>query len=275
MTVPAWSDLTAALDRRSAQGRPVSVWLRDDDAVEATPALDRLASLCERHGMPALLAVIPEGATAGLQRSIAAHPLLRPTQHGFSHRNHAVPGERALELGGARPIENVLADLTRGRALLRALFGPAMADILVPPWNRIDGDLLPHLPGLNFNAVSTFGSATVTTAALPSINCTLDVIDWRRGRVARDPVKLVDGLVEAVVGNEPIGLLTHHLVHGEETWEFLDNCLGHLAAHSAVRFTTAETLIATLHGPQRAMRRDSMQAPVSVSPLSLAERGRG
>ena len=43
MTLPALANpLLDEIDRRQNTGRPLRLWLRDDDAVEPTPALERL-----------------------------------------------------------------------------------------------------------------------------------------------------------------------------------------------------------------------------------------
>ncbi len=179
----AWADVRSALDRAFDAGRTVRIWLRDDDCVAVTPALERLASLCSSFGLPILLAVIPEPAEPLLAGWIAAHPTVTPCQHGFAHRNHAGPGERARELDGLRPLEEVLDELARGRAKLQALFGDRLSDILVPPWNRIDTDLVSRLSGLGYSALSTFGPPEFS--GLRRLNSDLDIIDWRNGRVGR------------------------------------------------------------------------------------------
>ena len=141
MSACDWGSVVDALDRCQAENRIVDVWLRDDDAIAATPRLERLAAVAERTGMPVLLAVIPEGADGSLARFVADRALLHPTQHGYRHRNHAAPGERARELGG-RSVREVLEELARGRERLQSLFGPRLSDIMVPPWNRIDAEIL-------------------------------------------------------------------------------------------------------------------------------------
>ena len=246
MTEALWQDLTAALERAEQVGRTVTIWFRDDDAVTVTPALDRLAALARTHRVPVLLAVIPQGADSTLKRFVEAEPLLSVAQHGLSHTNHAAAGERAREIGGARPVDHVDSDLRTGRDLLRTLFGPNSAEILVPPWNRIDDQLLPGLPGLGYKVLSTFGSAQPNVPGLLMLPCTLDIIDWRHGRRCHPHQKLSAKLaalvLDAVETNQPIGLLTHHLAHDEEAWTFLEACLRKLAASPVIRFATARRL---------------------------------
>ncbi|MGG2478785.1 polysaccharide deacetylase family protein, partial [Rhizobium sp. BR5] len=58
--------LVAALDECSRRGITADLWLRDDDAVEPTAALDTLLDLCSSFSAPATLAVIPETTTEKL-----------------------------------------------------------------------------------------------------------------------------------------------------------------------------------------------------------------
>ncbi len=193
----AWATVEAELDRAFDTGRTIQIWLRDDDCVAVTPALERLAALCRRLDLPILLAVIPEPAEPDLAGWIAAirrdavSARLRASQPCST-------GERARELGGLRPAEAVLDDLTRGRAKLQALFGGRLSDILVPPWNRIDADLVPRLPALGYAALSTFGPPE--PGGMRRLNSDLDIIDWRNGRVGRP----LDDLARKLAGSYSI-----------------------------------------------------------------------
>ena len=237
-----WASLTAALDRATGAGRQVDVWLRDDDAVTTTKALDRLAALARRSAMPVLLAVIPDPADRHLVRFVNSEPLLTPTQHGFAHVNHAGFLQRACELGLHRGRETILAELALGRDKMAALFGSRRSDILVPPWNRIAPELVPALPQLGFGGLSTYASLHANSPGLDILNAGLDIIDWRNGRVCHREDKLVSRLAGLIDDGGPVGILTHHLVHDEAAWLFLDRALDRLAAHPAVRFTAADRL---------------------------------
>jgi len=243
VTEAAWAPAGNALDRAAAGGRAVRFWLRDDDCVAVTPALDRLTALCTAAGMPILLAVIPEPAEPGLADWVAAHPAVTPCQHGFAHRNHAAPDERARELGGTRPVECVLDELARGRAKMQALFGLRLSDILVPPWNRIDADIVAHLPGLGFTALSTCGPTPEQPAGIRRLDSDLDIIDWRHGRIGRAPDDLSRKLAGLVDRQNVVGILTHHLAHDATAWAALEQMLGQFRTHPAVRFADAAALL--------------------------------
>jgi hypothetical protein len=240
-----WADVTAALDRAQDAGRPIRVWLRDDDAVTATAALERLDRLCGGVALPVLLAVIPQPATPALAAWIAGRPGFTPCQHGFAHLNHAPPGARAVELGG-RPVPTVLDELDQGRRLLQQLFGNRLAPILVPPWNRIDPDLVPHLSDAGYTALSTFGPKPAGHG-LASRNADLDIIDWRQGRRGRSlddlSGKLVPLIEAAQAEGQPIGILTHHLAHDDQAWAVLEEIVSGLQCHPAVRFADVADLL--------------------------------
>ena len=112
MNASPWQALALELDRWSAAGRTIRLWLRDDDAVAPSPALDRLSDLAERFTAPVLLAVIPMLAQPSLATALRGVPLLRPCQHGASHLNHAPTSSKKSEFGAEREATDVDADIT-------------------------------------------------------------------------------------------------------------------------------------------------------------------
>lgn len=225
MTMDTWQPLAQALDRWQAAGKQPAFWLRDDDAVEPSVALDRLIELSVQGDVPVALAVVPAFAGTPLAACLAEAPHVLPVVHGWSHENHAPAGSKKQELGLHRPAETVLGELERGLRRIETLFGQRAVPLLVPPWNRIDAALLPHLAGLGYRGVSAFGPPK--PAPLPVVNTTVDIIDWHGTRRGRDHAVLVGevvaqldaGLAEA--DRPPVGVLTHHLDHDEAAWDFL------------------------------------------------------
>ena len=132
-------------------------WLRDDDAVLPTDALDRLLDLTERYSVPSLLAVIPARTGEALRHGCTESPHVSVAIHGWAHTNHAPADQKKQELGSHRPAAQVLAELGEGREKLARLHGRHVVSILVPPWNRIDAALLPQLVGLGFEPLSVYG----------------------------------------------------------------------------------------------------------------------
>jgi len=243
-----WAEVERQFARFAAAGRRARLWLRDDDAVAPSPALDRLIALSERYEAPVLLAVIPAGAGPALASRLALAPLATPCQHGFAHVNHAPPGQKKREYGPDRPLAAMQAELEAGHERLRALFGARLAPVFVPPWNRIDAEAARLLPGLGFRALSVFGGRPAPIAGLGRLDCRLDIVDWRGGRVGRDhgalAAELARHLAEAFVTDEPVGVLGHHLVHDETAWGFLDTLLARSARHPGACWMPAGRLLA-------------------------------
>ena len=110
----------------------------------------------------------------------------------------------------------------------------------MPPWNRIAPALVPLLPGLGYRGLSSFRDRDrVAADGLTRINAHLDPIDWPGSRSLLSPDALIHQAASAVERrlngladrDEPIGLLTHHLVHDEPIWSFCEALLERLALH--------------------------------------------
>ncbi len=101
----AWQPLLDELDRWSEAGNVATFWWRDDDAIEPTFALDRMLALVNRFQVPLGLAVIPATATPQLADRLRNEKLVEVLQHGYRHKNHANPGERAAEFGPQRTFD--------------------------------------------------------------------------------------------------------------------------------------------------------------------------
>lgn len=235
-----WQALHRELDLWRETGLAARFWLRDDDAVVATPALERLAALSERFAAPVLLAVIPQGADATLAAHVARRALLHPCQHGYAHRNHAPAGEKKQEFGPHRPLAIMLAELAEGRARLEALFGEALRPVLVPPWNRIASALLTHVPRL-----SAFGPPA--HPAKGRLDSNIDIVDWRGARGGHSHAVLMPLLVAALgqaraAGGAPVGILTHHLVHDAQAWRLLEDVLAHTSARGDCLWASFDAL---------------------------------
>lgn len=242
-TGDAWVALTAQLDALAAAGRSVAFWWRDDDATEPSPALDRLLGLADRHRLPLALAVIPAGAGPALADRVRACGTAWVLQHGWSHANHAADEAKSIELGGNRPAQDVTAELAMGRERLESLFAERFVPVLVPPWNRIDPDLLPAVAAMGYPVVSVDGEGD--GQAVPrKVNVHLDPIDWNNGRRFAGEDALIRACGRAVHRRhegpgdreEPVGIMTHHWVHDDALWAVLDRLLGTLAGHAAVRW---------------------------------------
>ncbi|TCQ27448.1 polysaccharide deacetylase family protein [Rhizobium sp. PP-CC-3G-465] len=236
---------TTVLDRFQEAGRVARFWLRDDDAIEPTPALDRLLELTEAHDVPLALAVIPEPTGEALAERLTRARHVSVTVHGWRHANHAMEMSKKRELGADRPADVVLGELSAGFTKLADLHSDRFQPVLVPPWNRIDPGLLPCLSGLGFRAFSVYGPEK--PAVLPMINTHVDVMDWHgtRGCRPRDALwrEIAARLTVCLESGGSVGLLTHHLVHDEAVWAFLGDLFEATAAHPACRWVGLAELV--------------------------------
>ncbi len=253
----SWRHLSEELDAWATAGHSATLWWRDDDAVEPSPALARLLALAETRDLPHALAVIPARASVALAEwleSQAARTHL--LQHGYAHRNHAADGEKKAELGAQRPANVVLEELARGWGRMTALFGETWTPVLVPPHNRIAEAVVQGLAELGFQGLSTQGPRAAVLAApgLIQVNTHLDIMHWPdpRGFLGEDEALeiLVAQLRARRLGEadatEPTGLLTHHPAHDAAAWAFLEALLDRLAGHPAARFVAAGEAFAQL-----------------------------
>jgi hypothetical protein len=242
-----WQPLLDELARWQKAGRAADLWLRDDDAVQPTAALDRLLAATAGAAIPLTLAVIPAPAERALGERIAGEPSVTAAVHGWSHANHAPEGAKKEELGPHRPADIVLAELADARIIIDSLFGVAALPLLVPPWNRIDAALLPALSGIGYAALSVFGR--VELSPIPIVNTHVDLIAWHDGRQGKDHAALVAELVSELGqrldagSGEPIGVLTHHLVHDETAWTFLDGLFEATSGNPACRWASVRELM--------------------------------
>ena len=228
-----WSNLRTELAEWRAADLRLPIWWRDDDATQPTPELDRLAAMARQTEVPVHLAVIPHYADHHLANRLTDTSEFIPVVHGWAHQNHAPTGSKKTEFGLGRG--GAAEDAAIGLTALRNLFGPRLAPMFVPPWNRIDPTHYADLVDAGYTMLSTFTprAAAQPAMGLTQINTHIDPIDWHGTRGLVDPSLLIDQIVKllqdrrnGVADNaEPLGLLTHHLVHTTEVWDFAEQLL--------------------------------------------------
>ncbi|MBZ9850352.1 polysaccharide deacetylase family protein [Mesorhizobium sp. CA14] len=241
-----WQPLVEELARWQRADRKAEFWLRDDDAVDPTPALGRLLDLTNEFTIPVSLAVIPALTDGKLVTRLDEALHATVAIHGWAHRNHAPEGQKKQELGPHRPREAVLDDMARGLSRITGLHGARAVPMLVPPWNRIDAGVVSELGSIGFTALSIYGPPK--PASLAVINSNVDIMDWHGTRGCRDHGILVQTIIaqlrHAFDGGEPVGLLTHHLVHDGSAWLFLERLFTVTAQTEACAWLPIGTLIA-------------------------------
>lgn len=234
--------LLDALNDRAAAGSPVRFWLRDDDAIEPSEQLDHLLKVTKKFGVPLTLAVIPADTGIELARRLDTVDHVSVAVHGWSHTSYANANEKKQELGNHRPQGVTLAELQLGFKRLSELYPTRFVPLLVPPWNRISPEIIAQLSGLGFEGVSVFGDEQSTPVV--SINTHVDIIDWKGNRGGRSIEDLALELAASVQsGRSFIGILTHHLVHDERAWQFLEDMFDAVTGHPGVQWVSVKELL--------------------------------
>lgn len=237
-----WHPLRAALAEFRAASIPLPIWWRDDDATAPTAAFDQLVSLAQDVAVPVHAAIIPADATAALAREVIQNGYVLPLVHGWAHVSHAPAGEKNAEFG--HPRQAAAAEIEHAMKTMRGLFGDSLLPVFVPPWNRIAPDHFKALAEAGYTVLSTYGPRQSQHAApgLVQVNTHIDPIDWRgtRDLVVPDVIiaRVCDTLGQRLRGaqdnSEPLGLLTHHLVHSDAIWAFCEQLLRELLDGGAV-----------------------------------------
>jgi len=219
------------------------LWWRDDDARLPCPHLDRLIELSAASATPLVLAAIPHDIDSSVKNTILTGPDISIVQHGWSHRNHAPASEKKCELGDHRDREKILQELSAGTEILTELFGLRFLPVLVPPWNRISARIAGHLQSCGFAGLSAFGTIPITPlpADFCQANTHVDLVDWKghRGFIGTEKAlhQITFHLQQRRSGQVPrdqvTGILSHHLVHDEELWRFLNLLFQFTTQHSA------------------------------------------
>jgi hypothetical protein len=236
--------LKQLLDDLAGHGRQVTFWLRDDDAVLPTAALERLLSLTQGYRVPLALAVIPEETGQALADRLSVLSHVRVSVHGWSHRNYSQPPAKKQELGLDRPLETVLSELQAGFNKLQGLYGGQFEPMLVPPWNRIAPEIVEALAPIGFQSLSVFGREQA--AALPLLNTHVDLMDWRGTGGGKPSDQLFAEVLAWLTDEHPlpaIGMLAHHLVHDDNAWSFLEDFFALTADHPACRWASPQEIL--------------------------------
>jgi peptidoglycan/xylan/chitin deacetylase (PgdA/CDA1 family) len=216
------------LDRELAQwrkiGRAPIMWWRDDDARAPTPQLDRLIGIAA--GAPLSLAVIPDGDLPSLANRLRDVPGVTIAQHGVDHENRRPAGGPRSEFShGTTPQTVSLAVAAGRRQMEQAGFAPAF---FVPPWNESDPNLLRAIRAADYHAYSV-GIYGRPEEGLLHFGAQVDFLRWKGKPRFRSSGRIFNVLRRQLEWRrntgrfaEPIGILTHHLVHDERTWRFLE-----------------------------------------------------
>lgn len=226
----AWQAFFDEITRWRDAGRTVEFWWRDDDASRADPALSRLVALSQKMSIPLALAAIPARAERNAFQGMGQ--LVSVLQHGTDHANRAPAGEKKTEFPAAEPVPSALLRLDAARRQLEAIAGNRFLPVLAPPWNRIADRLASQLAGAGLRGLSQYGprSRAESASGLRQVNTHVDIIAWRGNRAFIGTQQALAGATKHLAAKrmgtadsaEATGWLTHHAVHDEPAWAFLE-----------------------------------------------------
>jgi hypothetical protein len=250
----SWPALTDELARWRDGGRAAEFWWRDDDAARPDPALQRLLALAQKTGTPLALAVVPMQAEEEAFEGIGSGVSI--IQHGSDHRNRAGAGEKKTEFPVTESPQAAVARLAVARERLAAWARARFVPVLAPPWNRLPETLVAQLVPAGLRGLSRFGARAAAQPApgIRQVNTHVDLVAWHAGRgfVGEDAALAAavrhlaakrEGRADA---GEPTGWLSHHAVHDEAAWAFLERLFETLRAAPGLRWMGARELF---HSP--------------------------
>ena len=200
------------------------LWWRDDDCREPTWQLDKL--LQTRRDLPLALAVIPDVDLHPLANRLGADQGITIAQHGVDHDNKLPPGGPRSEFPLNASQAAINASVAAGRARLVAAGIPPL--IFVPPWNEASDRLIEAISSAHYDAYSV-GITGRPRDGLGHLGAQVDILRWKGKPHFRGRRRVFDALRKQLelrrqmnAFEEPVGLLTHHLVHDHQAWRFLN-----------------------------------------------------
>ena len=223
-----WQALADEFTKWDALKIRPKIWFRDDDVSKVTSAFEAMISLFAKNETQLFAAAIPGLITGNNLKLLSQdYPNVTFWQHGYDHSNHALKGQKKIELGGSWSLDKAKGFLRDGKTKLEDLFGAKFEPIMVPPWNRIDNDFLDFTASA-YEAVSLYQNPS-PDLAFQHINCQIDLIDWANQKSFIGTEKVLNALIlelqkrrfGVIASDQPIGILLHHLDHTPELTSFL------------------------------------------------------
>jgi hypothetical protein len=242
------AELRPHLERFQAEGKTLTLFLRDDDVDEDEETLRHFLDISLSRHVPMNLAIIPGRLTDAAIQLLKDHKRFHPTlvelhQHGWQHLNHEPEGKK-YEFGPSRSLHQQFEDIARGKALLEEIFGEKFSPVFTPPWNRCTEETFKVLDQLGFQGLSKEqGMQPVTGYHFQEISITLDLYRWKGGATMKLPAEIVQQLLAQIEKGGTIGLLLHHKVMAAQDFAFLDHLLAELRRFPMVRFCTMPDLL--------------------------------
>ena len=241
--MPAFKKFEEAATKRliemQEKNQTLKVWWRDDDCIEPTKELDKLIKISKENQAPISLAVIPKFCVKELKEVLAPHSQIEVLQHGIAHLNQASSGQKKCEFPDTLVPEKTSQDIMQGKLKLSTLFAEQFTPIFVPPWNRYSTKHLNLIHKSNFKKISGYGHSQDPFY----FNTHFDLINWKQGRSLIEENQAIELFQEITTLDSTIGLLSHHLVHDQAIWNFIEFLIPFLKGFDNVSFVSAKESI--------------------------------
>lgn len=244
-----FSALIDELNICSDLGIVAEFWWRDDDLQRASRQLDKLLEISDRHQAPVALATIPRGVEAALAERLSGCDQVSILQHGYSHQNFAPLTERKMELGWHRSGTEIQQQIGSGLHELKSLFDEQFVAVMAPPWNRIDPRVISLLQGTGLCGLSTTKPRiqTFPVKGIKQVNVHVNILDWKQGNCFAGESVCIEQMVAHLYAkregqvdpHEPTGIMSHHQVHDDGCWNFLEGVFDVLKKHPNVQILDA------------------------------------
>ena len=183
-----WSALRDELARWACDDTVARLWLRDDDAVTVTPALERPQAVCCSR-VPYPDCGRPERCRSNSGGIPFRSATGRVAAHGWRHHNHATIRNG---ISCRTALRGHRSRFEQARARIETLFGEKAVPIFVPPWNRMAPrrrlSCLDQVFARYRRLVERNRRACANNQRPP------DIIDWRGSRGGRNPADLISEL---------------------------------------------------------------------------------
>jgi len=236
--------LTEELSRWGDCGRPIRIWLRDDDGHMPCNQFTTFMRVCAEFSLHPTLCLVPGRMTSEFPDLVRRHSgAWFVAQHGFVHANHE-PAGRPSEFGSNRATAAAAADIRKGRRILEREFDDRFMKVFVPPWNSISPAIARSLPALGFIGLSASGNkdAYRNVRGLCMAGAHVDLMNWSThcGKEPDDVFHRLRIVFErkrtgTFSRSEPVGLLTHHIAMDRTAWNTLA-CVGEIFAGAHARW---------------------------------------
>jgi Polysaccharide deacetylase len=140
-----------------SKSRQARVIVRLDDLGRADDESEAFLSRLLRAGLFVSGQIVPawlDKAGADHLRSLARCGRLELAQHGWSHTNHALSGQRRYEFGPSRGRDEQSRDIRSGIRRLTRFLGSSVAPVFSAPWDRLNVNTLRVLAQEGFRVMT-------------------------------------------------------------------------------------------------------------------------